>query len=323
MEKTLFIISSTNDPAFNLAAEEVFMKKHKENILFFYINNSSIIVGKHQNTLAEINLQYLEENHIPVYRRLSGGGTVYHDNGNINYCLIENGEPGKLVDFVRATKPVVQALKNEGIDARHGKRNDLLVGHKKISGNACHVFKNRTMHHGTLLFNANLSHLTEALKVNQSHFNDKAVKSVRSEVINIGTINPKHKSPEDFLNAIGSELKRIYGAQESQFSDEDIKEIKKRMAEKYNTWEWNYGYSPTYEFSKRYRSNTYIYSSKIKVKKGIISRLVLKTNHPEKEKIEATAQNLAGVIHEKNKIKEVLAGFDKEVVQGVMGSLFQ
>lgn len=323
MEQTLFIISPNNDPAFNLAAEEVFMKKHKENILFFYINNPSIIVGKHQNTLAEINLQYLEENRIPVYRRLSGGGTVYHDQGNINYCLIENGEPGKLVDFVRATTPVVKALRKTGIDARHGKRNELLVGHKKISGNACHVFKNRTMHHGTLLYNADLSHLTEALKVNQNHFNDKAVKSVRSEVINIASIHPEISSPENFMETIGSELKNNYKAQEYHFSHEDLEEIKKLQVEKYNTWEWNYGYSPAYEFSKRYRSNNYTFFSKIKVEKGSISHIEFKTNHPEKEKIESAAQNLVGMVHEKNRIREMLAGFNEEVVHSFINSLFQ
>ncbi len=323
MEQPLFVISKTNDPAFNLAAEEVFMKKHKENILFFYINTSSIIVGKHQNTLAEINLQYLEENHIPVYRRLSGGGTVYHDKGNINYCLIENGESGKLVDFVKATTPVVQALKKLGIDARHGQRNDLLADHKKISGNACHVFKSRTMHHGTLLYNSELSHLTEALKVNQNHFKDKAVKSVRSEVTNIAALNPKHQTPENFMQTIGSELQKIYGAKEYQFSEEDVKEIQKLMSEKYNTWEWNYGYSPTYEFSKHYRINKYMYSSKLKVEKGAISRIEVKTNHPEKESIETTAQNLVGLIHEKDTIRKELGGFDKEVTQGILNSLFQ
>ena len=107
---TLFIASKTVDPSFNLAAEEVFLRNHDENIIFIYINKPSIIVGKHQNTLSEINADYLEKNNIPVFRRLSGGGTVYHDKGNVNYCIIESGEPGKLVDFVRATTPIVEAL---------------------------------------------------------------------------------------------------------------------------------------------------------------------------------------------------------------------
>jgi lipoate-protein ligase A len=131
---THFITSLSNDASLNLAAEEVLLRKHKENVIFLYINSPCIIVGKHQNTLSEINLEYIEKNNIPVFRRLSGGGTVYHDLGNINYCIIENGAPGQLVDFVKATTPIVEALKNYGIKARHGKRNDILAGFKKIPG---------------------------------------------------------------------------------------------------------------------------------------------------------------------------------------------
>ncbi|MFO8002336.1 MAG: lipoate--protein ligase [Marinilabilia sp.] len=322
MQKTFTIISETTDPAFNLAAEEVLMRHHKENILFFYINAPSIIVGKHQNTLAEVNLQYLEENNIPVYRRLSGGGTVYHDHGNINYCIIENGEPGKLVDFVRATTPVVKALKSYGLDARHGKRNDLLAGYKKISGNACHVYKSRTMHHGTLLFNSDLKHLTEALKAQPMKFKDKSVKSVRSEVVNIGSLISSEDTPGSFLLFMAGQLKEIFGAEEFSFTTDDLKQIEKLSEEKYNTWKWNYGYSPVYEFSKRFATDQYKYSSKLRVEKGIITRADIRSDHPDQEKIEMVSLKVKGSLHEKNAIKQALSDFDKEMVSGVINSLF-
>jgi len=319
---TLFITSKTNDPAFNLATEEVLLRKFKQNIIFFYINRPSVIVGKHQNTLAEVNHEFLEKNNIPVYRRLSGGGTVYHDYGNINYCIIENGEPGHLVDFLRATTPVVEALKAYGLDARHGKRNDLLAGYKKISGNACHVYKSRAMHHGTLLFNSNLSQLTESLKADATKFRDKSVKSVRSEVVNISDLIPENNDVDIFVSKIGSFLQRKYNAAPYAFSEEEISEITTLAETKYKTWQWNYGYSPTYEFSKRFKSDNYVYSAKLKVEKGIISEITVKTNHPKKEEIINTTNKLTGTIHEKSQVEKVLVETDKEIRASLLSCLF-
>jgi lipoate-protein ligase A len=322
VRNTLFITSKTNDPAFNLAAEEVLLRSHEENIIFFYINKPSVIVGKHQNTLSEINYGFLEKNNIPVYRRLSGGGTVYHDYGNINYCIIEKGEPGHLVDFVRATTPVVEALKDYGLDARHGKRNDLLAGYKKISGNACHVYKSRAMHHGTLLFNSDLSQLTESLKADATKFQDKSVKSVRSEVVNISELVHGEKNAETFLTKIGNSLQQKFKAEPYLFSENDLEKIKNLIETKYNTWKWNYGYSPVYEFTKRTKSVNYIFSSKLKVEKGLIEEIEIKTSHPEKEKLQRIEERLRGQLHEKKKIEEKLMDLDEEYRTDIMECLF-
>jgi lipoate-protein ligase A len=319
---TLFITSKTNDPAFNLAAEEVLLRNHAENIIFFYINKPSVIVGKHQNTLSEINFNFLEKNNIPVFRRLSGGGTVYHDYGNINYCIIENGEPGRLVDFVRATTPIVEALKDYGLDARHGKRNDLLAGYKKISGNACHVFKSRAMHHGTLLFNSDLTQLTESLKADATKFRDKSVKSVRSEVINISELVTDEKNPEIFLSKIRKSIQTRFQAEPYHFSEMDLEKINNLVETKYSTWKWNYGYSPVYEFTKRNKSGDYIFSSKLKVEKGIIQEIEIKSNYPDTEKIAQTAQKLIGVLHEKREINETLQTIDNKIRRGIMECIF-
>ncbi len=319
---TLFIISKTNDPAFNLAAEEILLRNHNEKIIFFYINKPSVIVGKHQNTLSEINYDFLEQNKIPVYRRLSGGGTVYHDYGNINYCIIENGEPGHLVDFVRATTPVVEALKDFGLDARHGKRNDLLAGYKKISGNACHVYKTRVMHHGTLLFNSDLTQLTESLKADATKFQDRSVKSVRSEVVNISELVPGEKNAESFLLKIGNSLRGKFKARSYHFSENDLELINKLIITKYNTWKWNYGYSPLYEFTKRSKSEDYIFSSKIKVEKGFIRELTIKSNHPEKEKLKEIESKIINQLHEKTKIKQILIDANNDLKTGIIECLF-
>jgi lipoate-protein ligase A len=318
----LIITSKRNNPAFNLAAEEVLLRNHKEDIIFFYINSPSVIVGKHQNTLSEINLDYLQKNKIPVYRRLSGGGTVYHDFGNVNYCIIENGEPGHLVDFIRATTPVIDALKNFGVDARHGKRNDLLAGYKKISGNACHIYKSRAMHHGTLLFNSDLNQLTQSLKADATKFQDKSVKSVRSEVVNISDLLEGEHNIEDFLNHISTFLQEKFLAKQYGFSNTDLEEIENLMESKYNTWIWNYGYSPAYEFTKRFKSAHYIYTSKLKVEKGLITKIEIKSNHPETEKIKEIERLLKGIKHEKKEIEEKLQLFNEALKEGIIASLF-
>jgi lipoate-protein ligase A len=319
---THFITSLSNDASLNLAAEEVLLRKHKENVIFLYINSPCIIVGKHQNTLSEINLEYIEKNNIPVFRRLSGGGTVYHDLGNINYCIIENGAPGQLVDFVKATTPIVEALKNYGIKARHGKRNDILAGFKKISGNACHIYKSRSMHHGTLLYNANITKLTEGLKADSIKFNDNSIKSVRSEVVNISSLSELQQTPVEFMEYIGNYLIQRYNATHYHFSDHDLAEIEKLKAEKYSTWNWNYGYSPTYEFSKTNRSDGYTFSSKIKVEKGVLSNIKITTNYPDKNAVQSISDKIRGLPHEKNAITQKMQILDKTAFNGIIQSLF-
>ena len=179
------IISQKTDAYTNLATEEFLLKNFTEDIFFLYINSKSIIVGKHQNALAEINYKIISENKIPVVRRLSGGGTVFHDPGNINFCFITSGVKTELVNFERYMTPIVEFLNSLNVNAQLGGRQDILIDGSKISGNACHVFKSRVMHHGTLLFNSQLGTLTQALKNDPLKFKDKAVKSVRSKVTNI------------------------------------------------------------------------------------------------------------------------------------------
>ncbi len=179
------IISENTDPCFNLASEEVLLKSRTEDYFLIYRNRPSIVVGKHQNTLAEINLPYVDEKGIVVVRRISGGGTVFHDMGNLNFAFITSGREGELVNYKQHTLPIIGAMKKLGLDVALGKRNELLLGTKKISGTASHVFKNRVLHHGTLLFSSEMKDLSKALKVKAGIFEDRAVKSVRSEVTNI------------------------------------------------------------------------------------------------------------------------------------------
>jgi len=182
----LIINDLRTDPYFNLAAEEYALKNFKADCFMLWRNEPSIIVGKHQNTLAEINLDYVKKRNIKVGRRLSGGGAVFHDLGNLNFTFISTGaQENRLVDFRRFTMPILEVLQNLGIEAVFEGRNDLTIHGRKFSGNAEHVWKNRILHHGTLLFSSVLTDLSEALKVDPLKFRDKAVKSIRSRVTNI------------------------------------------------------------------------------------------------------------------------------------------
>ncbi|ASB49066.1 lipoate--protein ligase [Alkalitalea saponilacus] len=304
---TLSIISKSKDPAFNLATEEYLLRQKTENIHFFYINRPSVIIGKHQNALAEINLNYLQREGIPLFRRLSGGGTVYHDEGNINFCFIKNGEHNDLVNFKKATDPIVTVLNDWGIPVRHGVRNDLLIDYKKISGNACHVFKRRVMHHGTLLFNSNLEHLTFSLKSDPGKFRDKAVKSVRSEVMNISAIYNEAIEASDFLNKLESQIR--FNNSNTVLYDltyKEIDEINKLKKEKYDTTEWNYSYGPAYEFSKRVRLKKAVFSVKMKVEKGKIRDLQIRSTKENEELCKLITKNLIEIYHQKEAISHAL-----------------
>ena len=183
----LLINNSSTDPYFNIALEEYLLKHTSEDIFMLYTDSPSVIVGKHQNTLAEVNIRYAIEHNIHVVRRISGGGTVYHDPGNLNFCFIVNGKEGHLVDFKKFTNPIIEVFNKLGLQVNLEGKNDLRIDGLKISGNAEHVFKNRVLHHGTLLVSTDLQHLSFILKVEVGKYTDNAVKSIRSKVSNINS----------------------------------------------------------------------------------------------------------------------------------------
>jgi lipoate---protein ligase len=266
----LIIQTTSNDPFYNLAAEEYFLKENSDDIFMLYVDDPSVIVGKHQNTLAEINYRFITENNIRVARRISGGGAVYHDRGNLNFAFIQNGKEGSLVDFRRFTLPVIEALKKAGIDANFEGRNDIRVNGLKVSGNAEHVYKNRVLHHGTLLISSDLRVLSEALHTFPGKYYDNAVKSIRSKVANINDFAKVPYSVEFVKNLILEHISIQNDFKLYNISVYDNEIIQKLAEEKYSTWEWNFGYSPVYEFRNKmnYEENeTEIY---LKVENGLI-----------------------------------------------------
>ncbi|MFN8208845.1 MAG: lipoate--protein ligase [Bacteroidales bacterium] len=273
----LLIRSPYTDPWFNLAAEEYLLKNFSEDFYFQYTDIPSVIVGKHQNTLAEINYRVVRDKNIRVARRLTGGGTVYHDSGNLNFSFIMNGKEGSLVDFRRFIIPVNDSLLALGVNTHIGERNDILIGEKKISGNAEHVFRQRTLHHGTLLFGAELGTLRAAIQT-AGNYTDKAVKSKRSPVTNILPHLSVPMSMHDFENYLFHFISNASGdGKKYAFSDEDLEKIQKLMQERYCTWDWIFAYSPDYSMEKTVRIEKEEISLNIQVKNGIITSLKMNT----------------------------------------------
>lgn len=307
------IISENTEPSFNLASEEVLLKSRTEDYFLLYRNAPSIVVGKHQNTLAEINLPYVEKNGIPVIRRISGGGTVFHDLGNLNFAFITSGREGELVDYKRHTQPIIEALKEMGLDVSLGKRNEILLGKKKISGTASHVFKKRVLHHGTLLFSSRMDDLSRALKVKPGKFEDRAVKSVRSEVTNISEHLVHKIEVNDFQKLLfDSILDSMEGAMKYQYNEKDLNEITKLKKDKFSTWEWNFGYSPGYQFTKALRFGDGEIALHMNVEKGIIQEVSIKGDFLGSKDIHALEDVLVGTIHDPATIRMRLSGIKVE-----------
>jgi len=299
--------SRTRDPYFNLAAEEYLLKNFDEDFFYLYINDPCIVLGKHQNTVAEINVPYVFENNLKVVRRLSGGGTVFHDHGNLNFCFIQKGVEGHLVDFKKYTQVILKTLTDLGVNASLKGKSDLVINDLKFSGNAEHVFRNKVLHHGTLLFSSDLSQLNEAIKADWSKFKDKAVRSNRSEVTNIVShLNPSLTIDEFRVEILNTLLAERTDIDFYPLNDNDEKAIKALVAEKYSTWEWNFGYSPDYEFTNIEKVAVGTLQLKLKISKGLISTIELTLN--EKSFLEAkTLENLLiETPHHYLKVKEKL-----------------
>lgn len=271
LDSFIIIDHQVDNPFFNLAAEEYLLHHFKQNVVFLYINKPTVVVGKHQNAFDECQIDFCNNHSIEIIRRLSGGGTVFHGPGNLNFCFIKNGNDAtKLIDFKKHLTPVNAFLHSLGIPSEYSGRNDLLVDGFKVSGNAEHVYSKhkRVIHHGTLLFDADLTSLNQSIAPKpHMQFDTHAVKSVRSTVRNLNTFLTEPFSFKSFSDKMFDFLTTYYKAKTYRFTDNDLREIESLIATKYATWDWNFGYSPKFTVTIQAKNNAHI---QLKVIKGII-----------------------------------------------------
>jgi len=311
----LCIKHRSTDPFFNIATDEFIFKHLKEDCFMLWQNDNAIIVGKHQNTLAEINLDYVKEHDIKVVRRLSGGGAVYHDMGNLNFTFTRTSDrDDDLVDFRRYTKPIIDVLQAMGVNAEFTGRNDITIDGKKFSGNAEHVFKNKVMHHGTLLFSSNMPDISGALKINPLKYKDRAVKSVPKRVTNIQDHLKERITVEQFADRIMEHITNTFeDCKPYVFTPEDIAQIETIKKEKYETWDWNYGYSPNYDFQQGVKTTGGLLEMNMNVSKGIIKAVKIQGDFFHIRDISEIEQALEEIPHEETQIREVLSKFELEL----------
>jgi lipoate-protein ligase A len=293
----LFILSETDDPYINLAMEEYLLRSRTEDYFLLWTSKPAVVIGKHQNLAAEISPRFIHDNNILVARRLSGGGAVYHDRGNLNFTFITNEEPGRLVDFARYAIPVIRFLESNGIQAVMGGKNDILAEGYKISGNAAHVYKNRVLHHGTLLFDANLENLRASLASNPERYSSRAVQSNRARVVNIADLLAYRISLEEFSHRLANFIRKTYNAKNYLPDAGENMQIGQLAAKKYMQWEWIYGYSPEYRFENKFTVNGKGMKVCFTCQKGIISGFVLESDGFPASSCSAVSEKLNGCRH--------------------------
>lgn len=303
----LLLRSQTSNPAFNLATEEFLLNNKSEDCFYLYINAPSIIVGKHQNSLAEINVEYVKENNVTVIRRLSGGGAVFHDPGNLNFTFIMNEGEEKTPDFRKYTQPIIDVLQSMGVDAKFEGRNDMTIKGKKFSGNAKCFYNNKVLQHGTLLFNSTLPNLSQALKLNPLKYRDKAVKSISSRVTNITEHLTNDISLDEFESRIIDHVRTIYNdAKVYELTDSDREAIQQLVDNKYGTWDWNFGYSPKYNFQKGIKSSGGHVEINLEVRKGEIKDVKIFGDFFSAGDVSELENILVGTPHDRDKIELLL-----------------
>lgn len=314
-----FVDNQNNyDASVNIALETYLVENRlvDEPILLFYINEPSIIIGRNQNTIEEVNQPYVEEKGITVVRRMSGGGAVYHDLGNFSFCFIKDDD-GSFRDFASFTKPVIEALHKMGAtSAELQGRNDLLIDGRKFSGNAMYAKNGRMTAHGTIMFKSDLEEVTRALKPNKAKIESKGIKSVRSRVTNIEPyVDEQYKnlSTEEFRDLI---LLEIFGVEkredvkEYHLTEEDWQKVYAIREERFGNWDWNYGKSPAFDIKESHKFPFGLVDFRLNVKGGKIVEARIFGDFFGLGDIQDVEQQLIGVKYDRASMSEVLKNID-------------
>lgn len=300
------------NPKINLAIEEYALKNLPidDSYLLFYVNEPSIIIGKNQNTLEEINKDYVDEHGIHVVRRLSGGGAVYHDLGNLNFSFITKDDGNSFQNFQKFTQPVVDTLNKLGVEAELSGRNDIHVGERKISGNAQYTTKGRMFSHGTLMLDSEIETVVKALNVSDEKIRSKGIKSIRSRVANINEFLEEKMTVADLKKAILEFVFAEGDVETYELTEEDWAGIHEISESRYQQWEWNYGRNPKFDLQRSKRFDAGTIDIRLDVKKQVIQDVKIFGDFFGVGDVSEVEDMLKNVAYDKNAIHDALSDLD-------------
>lgn len=315
----IFVNHNNTNPYLNHSAEEYILKNIDEDCFMLWRNEPCILIGRNQNSLSEVNVDYVKENNIKVVRRITGGGAVFNDLGNINFSFICKSSDDLSANFLKFTAPLIKALNSLGVDASFSGRNDMVIGDRKFSGNAQFYYNDKVLHHGTLLFSSCMTDLSSALNVNPLKIKAKGIKSVSSHVTNISEHLHRPMSVEEFKNYIIDFVMNLYNEEKLyNFTENDLKEINKICENKFSTWKWNFGNSPRYSYKKEKRFDYGTIEVNFQVTNGCIKKIKFYGDFFFTKNIEGFEQYFIGIEHDKNSIKHVLLNINiEDYIKGI------
>jgi lipoate-protein ligase A len=309
-----YIVNNSTDPRYNLALEEYAFKNLNlmDDYIILWRNVPSIIIGRNQCIFEEVNYQYVTEKNIDVVRRISGGGAVYHDLGNLNFSLITRVDKMERIDYKKYLDIIINSLDKLGIKCKLSERNDITLDGKKISGVAQSISRGRLLNHGTLLYNSNLDALSKSLYIKKGKIETKAAKSVQSKVANI---NDYLKSNMDILEFRDLLVKYIFEYKKSpmlkyELTKEDKTLIDSLIQNKYNTWEWNYSKSPKFHYENSKEFDDILLNARINVEDGLIKECKLYGNISGTKNVRGFEESLIGLKYERNEIINHIKNID-------------
>lgn len=303
--------SPWQDPYLNLALEEVMFEKCRDGeYLLLWRNESSLIVGKHQNVFAEVNQRAAEQEMVPILRRNTGGGTVYHDLGNLNFSFFYDCPEDEDASFARFLFPIQRMLESLGVHAIQNSRNDMEVNGKKVSGNAQLIRGDRILHHGTLLFNTDLYKMERLLQVPAEKLESKGISSVKSRVGNLKEAVWNPKMPFEEFETYFKEFMQARGAEKHFLPQTILNEAMLLADKKYRTYEWNYGESPAFSISRSRRFACGEIEVGLCVEDGKIKECKITGDYLGTVPVEELEHALIELEYRKEVLEEVLEKYD-------------
>lgn len=305
-----YLETGSTDPCFNLAFEEYVLEHRREgDWLILWQNANTVVVGLNQNTAEEINADFVAAHGVTVVRRMTGGGAVYHDLGNLNYSFITDVGEAETLTIGRFTAPVCRALETMGVHAETTGRNDITVEGRKVSGVAQRITRGRILHHGTLLFDSDPDMIAGALRVDPAKFASKSAKSVRSRIGSIRAALPADMDLPEFRRRLLAEL-TADGLTRRALPDESLTEIRRTAEEKYRSWDWTYGRSPECNFRSSARFDGGTLCTELHIESGRIADAVFHGDFMAVTGCETAERALLGVAFERVAVDAALSSLE-------------